>query len=108
MKHLYIVTFERHINCHMDSMVYHCYASNAKEAVQTARDTWEHEHRAQKKAPHMFYIHAVRCRNTEPLVRDYKGMELRMPRIVDSFVMVDTHVWRYKGSDGQYHYPKMR
>lgn len=98
--HLYRVSFERHIDCKIDSLVFHCWAMNATEAKQIARTTWEARHRSSKRVPFMFHLEAHRAdsqhveglRVTDWLQREFNGMDAMY-----AFWMIDTRTWRVNG-----------
>lgn len=96
--HIYRVSFERHINCHIESMVFHCWAQNAKEAKETARETWYHRNQSNHKVPFMFHLEAHRAdvQNVEDLrVVDWLQREFTGMNVMYQFRMLRSHCWRH-------------
>jgi hypothetical protein len=93
---IYIVTFEKHVNCQIHDMVFHCEAKNAKEAVALAKQAWID----QCFKPHQFHLHAVKSRiqDIEKLrVRGWTGKEYSGSYVMNSFFCTDFRTWRVNG-----------
>ncbi len=92
---IYIVTFEIHRDCQIQSWVFHCTARNAKEACATARQEWT----TRKHKGHQFAIHAVRSRaqGADLLnVKTWRG-EVKGADVLDRFLETDFYAWRVDG-----------
>lgn len=90
---LYIVTFETHRNCQVQSWYYYCQAKNAKEACEIAKRTWTHEW-------HMFHVHAVKSRVQDAnllLVSTWKGNTYKGQNAIGKHIMVSFRTWRING-----------
>lgn len=93
MNKIYIVTFERHINCQIRDMVFHCEAQNAKEAVQIAKDKWFCD-------SHQFHIHATKSRIQDPSllsVHTWNNHNVSGTDCLGYFYCTDFRTWRVNG-----------
>lgn len=101
-QYIYIVTFEIHRCCQIRSYVYHCLASNAKEACMEAKKHWRYD------GGHQFHVHAVKARTQDETllkVRTYANVEISGICLIGTYNMTDCKTWRYKASNGRYVYP---
>ena len=93
---IYFVTFEKHVCCRIDQMVFHCEAKNAKEAVKIAKETWENY----GFKPHMFHLygHKSRIQDADLLrVKAWDSKEYSGQYVMNNFFCVDTRTWRVNG-----------
>jgi hypothetical protein len=93
MKKIYIVTFERHINCTIRDIVFHCEANNAKEAVQIAKDAWT-------KKSYPFHIHAVKSRVQDIdhlTIHTWLSTTISGAALMNAFYCTDSRTWRVNG-----------
>ena len=95
MKKIYIVTFERHIDCQIRNIVFHCEADNAKEACRNAKEAW-----FKNNLSSMFHLHAVKSRTQDVAslkVRNWKCHEISGSECMNHFYCTDFRVWRVNG-----------
>lgn len=95
MKKIYIVTFERHINCQIRNIVFHCEADNAKDACQIAKEAW-----FKNNLSYMFHLHAVKSRTQDISllrVKNWKLQEIAGADCMNHFYCTDFRVWRSNG-----------
>lgn len=93
---IYYVTFEKHVSCRIDEMIFHCEAKNAKEAIKIAKQTWID----QCFKPHQFhlYAHKSRIQDVELLkIRSWTGKEYGGQYIMNSFFCTASRTWRVNG-----------
>lgn len=99
-EYLYRVSFERHIDCRIDSLVFYCWATNAKEAKDTARTAWTARSSCKRRIPFMFHLDAHRSdvQDVDALsITDWMSREIRGQYLLRSFRMIDTRTWRVNG-----------
>ena len=92
-KPIYIVTFEIHRDCQIQSWQYYCEAQNAKEATEIAKRTWTHK-------SHMFHVHAVKSRvqDTNAIsIKSWQGNVYRGADALNKYIMLDFYTWRVNG-----------
>ena len=52
---IYFVTFETHVSCKINEMIFHCEAKNATEAKETCKKYWSSLHVVKG---HQFHLYA--------------------------------------------------
>lgn len=93
---IYYVTFEKHVCCRIDAMIFHCDAKNAKEAKDICRATWE----ARGFKPHQFHLYAHKSRISDPdllSVRSWDSKVYKGANVMDRFICTETRTWRVNG-----------
>lgn len=93
---IYFVTFEKHVNCRIDDMIFHCEAKNAKEAVQIAKEYWQ----KYDFKPHQFHLYAKKSRIQDPdllQVHLWNGETRKGAALMNNFYCVDFRTWRVNG-----------
>lgn len=95
MKKIYIVTFEKHADCQIRNIVFHCEAENAKDACQIAKQAW-----SEKTAAYPFKVHAVKARTQDISflkIRNWKCQEISGAACMNEFYCTDFRTWRSNG-----------
>lgn len=93
MKRIYIVTYEIHRDCQIQSFVYYCEAQNAKDACEIAKQTW-------KSKSHQFHIHAIKSRTQDTdyiSVKTWQNSIIRGADVMNKHIMLDFYTWRVNG-----------
>ena len=92
---IYFVTFEAHRNCTIYDYIFHCWAYDAKEAKEIAKEAWAKDHDA-----HQFHLYAKYSR--APMdkclkVISWKGNAFTGSECIDKFICTDLRTWRVNG-----------
>ena len=93
---IYYVTFEKHVCCRIDAMIFHCDAKNAKEAKAICKAAWE----ARGYKPHQFHLYAHRSRISDPNLLSVRGLDGGLyhgAHVMDRFICTDTRTLRVNG-----------
>lgn len=94
---IYFVTFEIHQSCRINNMIYHCMASNAKEAKESAKRFWSSLHGLKG---HQFHMYAKRSdvQDVSLLrVRGWDGTEYKGDYVMNHVFCTDFRTWRING-----------
>ena len=97
---IYYVTFEKHLNCKVSTVFFHCLANNATEAKQIARDAWQEAWSRAKKVPYQFHLYAHRSNIQEAdklSLVDVRNRRFTGEDVMNHFHSVDSRTWRIDG-----------
>lgn len=95
---IYFVTFEIHVACKINEMIFHCEAKNATEAKENAKKFWYSLNGL--KQHHMFHIYAKKS-NIQDVnllrVRGWEGTEYKAGYVMNHAFCTDFRSWRVNG-----------
>lgn len=102
---IYYVTFEKHVDCTVKTVFFHCDAKNATEAKEKCRKAWYDLFPSvsplkPKKVPYQFHLYAKRSTIQDiSLLRivNWANKELHGDEVFNHFITVDTRTWRVNG-----------
>ena len=93
---IYYVTFEVHKDCKVYNYIFHCWAWNATEAKQLAKDAWALSHKS-----HQFHLYAHRSNAPDDQflrVIGWNGITYSgKMACIDRFICTDFRTWRVNG-----------
>ena len=93
---IYFVEFDTKECRTIYNYVFHCIASNAKEAREKAREAWY----TNGETCHMFHVYAKKSLISNPeylRVRNCMGQEIKGADVLDRFILCDLKPWRVNG-----------
>ena len=94
---IYFVTFDIQEHCKINDMIYHCEASNAKEAKENAKKFWSSLHGMKG---HQFHLYAKKS-NIQDVnllrVRGWDGTEYKGEYVMNHVFCTDFRTWRVNG-----------
>lgn len=94
---IYFVTFETHVSCKINEMIFHCEAKNATEAKETCKKYWSSLHVVKG---HQFHLYAKKS-NIQDVqflrVRGWEGTEYHGEYVMNHVFCTDFRAWRVNG-----------
>lgn len=94
---IYFVTFDIQQACKINEMIYHCDASNAKEAKESAKKYWASLHGIKG---HQFHLYAKKSNIQDAnllLVRGWEGTEYHGEYVMNHVFCTSSRSWRING-----------
>jgi hypothetical protein len=94
---IYFVTFETHIACKINDMIFHCEAKNANEAKEICKKFWHSLHGIKG---HQFHLYAKKSNIQDAKylrVRGWEGTEYTGEYVMNHVFCTDFRTWRVNG-----------